>query len=87
MFIDILGDKGGARLIYGQKFTFYEGSTLESHTPEYDIDDMYENESRGFIESIDSGIKNRNYIDEVLETAKLLQALYDSADAKKELSF
>ncbi len=87
MFVDILGDKGGARLIYGKKFTFYDGSNLESHTPEYDIDDMYENESRGFIEAIKTGVKNRSYITEVLETAKLLQALYDSSEVKKELSF
>ena len=25
MFIDFLGDKGGARLTYGKKFEFYDG--------------------------------------------------------------
>ena len=87
MFIDILGDKGGARLDYGGKFVYYNGSDLSSFKPEYHIDDMYENESRGFIESITTGVKNRSNIDQVLETAKLLQALYDSADIKKEISF
>ncbi len=85
MFVDILGDKGGARLDYCGKFVYYNGSTLESSTPDYDIDDMYYNESVGFIESVTSGIKNRSNIKEVLETAKLLQALYDSAEIHKEI--
>ena len=85
MFIDFLGDKAGARLSYGGKFSFYEGSTLETIKPEYDLDDMYCEESKGFFEAIDTGVKGRSNIDEVLETAKLLETLYQSADAKKEI--
>ena len=85
MFIDFLGDKAGARLSYGGKFSFYEGSTLETINPEYDLDDMYCEESKGFFEAIDTGVKGRSNIDEVLETAKLLETLYQSADAKKEI--
>ena len=32
MFIDFLGDKGGARLTYGDKFEFYDAQTLETTT-------------------------------------------------------
>ena len=85
MFIDFCGDKGGARLTYGGKFEFYDGSTLETVAPEYDIPDMYEREDRDFLASIDSSIKNRNHIDNILESAKLLDRLYASAEAEKEL--
>ena len=87
MFIDILGDKGGARLKYGGQFTFWEGSTLEGRTSEHEIPNMYEEEDRAFLKSIDTGVKDKNHIDYVLESAKLLQALYDSSDKNKEISF
>lgn len=85
MFIDFLGDKGGARLDYGGKFTFYDGATLETIQPEYDIPNMYELESRAFIESCNTGVKNRSHIDNILESAKLLDVLYKSAEIKKEI--
>ena len=85
MFIDFLGDKCGARLTYGGKFVIYHGDTLETEAPEYDIPDMYECEDRAFLESIHTGEKNRNNIDNILESAKLLDSLYASADARKEI--
>lgn len=86
MFIDFLGDKCGARLSYGGKFEIYDGSTLESIQPEYDIPNSYLCENIAFIESITTGQKNRSHIDNVLETAKLLDGLYQSAEAKKEIT-
>ncbi len=85
MYIDFLGDKGGARLTYCGKFTYFSGDTLETITPDYELGEMYLDESIGFIESYQSGIKSRSNIADVLETAKLLEALYVSADAKKEI--
>lgn len=85
MFIDFLGDKAGARLTYGGKFEIYDGATLETIAPEYDIPDMYFREDGAFLESIDTGIKNRNHIDNILESAKLLDALYQSAEKKQEV--
>jgi predicted dehydrogenase len=85
MYIDFLGDKAGARLDYGGKFTVTKGDTIESYTPEYEIPDMRLKEDEAFIESINTGVKDRNNIEYVLESAKLLQALYDSSDAKKEI--
>lgn len=87
MYIDFLGDKAGARLNYGGKFTITRGDTLQSTTPDYEIPDMYLCEDKAFIESITTGVKNKNYIDNVLETAKLLEALYDSANKQKEVIF
>ena len=85
MFIDFLGDKAGARLTYGGKFELYRGDTLETVCPEYDIPDMRTREDEDFLNCIDSGIKNRNYIDNILETMKLLDALYVSAEKKGEI--
>jgi predicted dehydrogenase len=85
MYVDFLGDKGGARLDYGKQFVFCNGETLESTQSEHEIPNMYRREDVDFLASIDSGVKNRNHIDNVLESAKLLDALYRSAEQKREL--
>ncbi len=85
MFIDFLGDKGGARLDYGKHFRFFDGATLETLNPEYEIPDMYQKEDEAFLESVDTGIYNRNHISRILETMKLLDSLYRSAEQKKEI--
>ncbi len=85
MFIDFLGDKCGARLSYGGKFEITDGSTLETITPEYDIPNMYLCENKAFVESVITGVKNRSHIDNILESAKLLDTLYASADKKSEV--
>lgn len=85
MFIDFLGDKCGARLTYGGKFEIYDGATLETIKPEYELSAMYQNESEAFIEGIKTGVKNRNHIDNILESAKLLDLLYQSAEKKCEV--
>ncbi len=87
MYIDFLGDKGGARLNYGGKFTFWSGETLESVTPEYDIPNMQYCEDVAFIESITTGVKDKNNIENILESAKLLDALYESSAKGKEVCF
>ena len=85
MFIDFLGDKAGARLIYGKRFELYKGDTLETVTFDYDIPNMYLREDNAFIESIETGVKTRSNIDNVLESAKLLDRLYMSADKGAEI--
>ena len=87
MYIDFLGDKGGARLDYGERFTFWDGETLTSFSPESDLPNMWAREDEAFIEAIATGTKTKNNIDEVLETMKLLDALYQSSNQKKELSY
>ena len=87
MFIDFLGDKGGARLTYGGKFEFYSGETLETIQPEYDIPNSYLCEDQAFIQSIETGVKDKNNIENILESMKLLDSLYASANMKKEITF
>jgi hypothetical protein len=48
---------------------------------------MYEEEDRAFIDAVNSGERSRSHIDAVLESAKLLDALYASADKHEELTF
>ena len=85
MYIDFLGDKCGARLTYGDKFELTDGSTLKTEQPEYDIPNMYLQENKAFIESITTGEKKRCHIDSILESAKLLDVLYASAEKKEEI--
>ena len=61
--------------------------TLETENPEYDIPDMYTCEDKAFLESCESGIKTRSHIDNILESAKLLDALYQSSNQKSEVVF
>ena len=42
-------------------------------------------EDADFLRCIDSGIKNKNNIDNILRTMKLLDALYASAEKKSEI--
>ena len=85
MYIDFLGDKGGARLNYLGQFTYWDGATLESYTSKHEIPDMYREEDEAFLQSIDTGVKDKNYIDNGLESARLLLALYDSSEKNKEI--
>ena len=85
MFIDFMGDKGGARLDYGKKFTFWSGDTLESFEPEYDIPNMYLCEDEAFFESCKTGEKNRSHIDNILNSMRLLDTLYQSAERGEEI--
>ena len=87
MFIDFLGDKKGARLDYGSLFDLFDGETLETTREEYDIPRHYAVEDKAFIESFKSGVKNQAYIDNILESAKVLDALYESSEKKTEISF
>ncbi|MDR1971402.1 MAG: Gfo/Idh/MocA family oxidoreductase [Treponema sp.] len=87
MFIDFMGDRGGIRLNYGGDFTFYtaENGILQSVKPDYKIPNMYEREDIRFIEAVRQGLKTRSHIDEVLESARLLDAIYESADKRAEI--
>lgn len=88
MYIDFLGDKGGARLDYGGNFTLYteKDGTLQTVTPVYHSRTHYEVEDESFVANvIAGGAHSKSSIDEILETAKLLDALYRSAEKKEEI--
>ena len=85
MYIDFMGDKGGARLDYCKQFSFWSGETLEETRSAHEIPDMYTEEDAAFVASIDSGIKDKNNIDFVLESARLLEVLYESSERNEEI--
>jgi predicted dehydrogenase len=87
LFIDFMGDKSGARLSYGDKFEFFNGETLEAVTPEYDIPNQWGEQDKAFIKAVQTGEKNRNNIEYILETMKLLDTLYVSAEKQSEVKF
>ncbi len=89
MHIDFMGDKGGIRLHYGKNFDVYttENGALVSYTPSFAMNNHFENEINAFIDCIRTGKKLPSHIDTVIVTAKILQAIYDSAEQHKEIVF
>lgn len=87
MYVDFLGDKGGIRLDYGNKFTLYtvSGGMLQEIKPDYNIPDMYKKESEAFFRSVETGKKNKGHIDRVIETARIMDAIYESAQKNAEV--
>jgi predicted dehydrogenase len=89
-YIDFLGDKAGIRLNYGGNFTIWSAKDgkLTTETPEIDNSyNMFQNEIDSFLRCIRTGEKLPSHIDTVIITAKLMQALYDSSETGREISF
>ena len=86
-YIDFMGDKGGIRLNYGGNFTYYtaEFGSLVSYTPEFEMSNMFENEINAFVDCIKTGEKLPSHIDTVAITARMMQAIYDSAEKHEEV--
>lgn len=87
MFIDFMGDKSGIRLNYCADFRMWSvknGMLTETSVKTRETD-MYQNEINDFIRCIKEGDKNQQYIDNAVLTSKIMQAIYDSSDAHKEI--
>mgnify|MGYP005867098025 FL=1 len=90
MFIDFLGDKGGARLKYGGMFEFYttgDEGELQKIEYKYNIPNHMEMEDKAFLKATRTGEHTKTYVDNILESARLLDALYQSAEKKEEIKF
>lgn len=87
MYIDFMGDKGGIRLQYGADFTVYtfEHGALESYKPVFKSENHFETEINRFVECVRTGEKLPSHIDTVIVTAKMMQAIYDSAEHHEEV--
>lgn len=85
MYIDFLGDKGGVRLDYCGQFTFFSGETLENTRSEHEIPNMYACEDAAFFQSIQSGVHDKNNIENILNSMKLLDSLYRSSELGEEI--
>ena len=86
-YIDFMGDKGGIRLSYGSTFKVFlqEYGALVEYTPEVKTRDHFQNEIDAFVRSIKTREKLPSHIDTVIITAKMMQAIYDSSDAHREI--
>ena len=87
-YIDFMGDKGGIRLQYGGGFTYYtarDGMLIESK-PEFRMNNIHETEVLDFVECVCKGERNRNDIKYAVGTSKIMQAIYDSSDAHREMT-
>lgn len=84
MYIDFLGDKAGVRLTYGGHYTLFD-SDLNTVTSEGELPNMYECEDKEFIDVIHDGGKTVSHIDYILESQKLLDAIYESAEKNREV--
>lgn len=89
MFIDFMGDKGGVRIdYYTSKFTVYttKDGQIYEYDPEFEENDKFKTEINEFIDCIKTGKKLASHIDTNIITARMMQAIYDSADAHKEIA-
>ena len=86
-YIDFMGDKGGIRLDYCGKYTFYtaEDGELLTVKPDYKVNDMHRDEVLDFVESVRKQERNRNDIKNAVGTSKIMQAVYDSSKQHKEI--
>lgn len=86
-YIDFLGTKGGIRLNYLGRFTFYtyddKKKVFVHYRPKFKRRAMYYEEHKAFVHDVICGTRSRQYIENVLQTTKLLEDIYKSADEKK----
>ena len=88
MFIDFIGTKGGARLQYGEDFTLYstKNGMLTKTTFATEGTNMFQEEIDAFIGCIESGEKLPSHIDTNIITAKMMDAIYRSAEEHREVT-
>ena len=87
MYIDFMGDKGGIRLTYGSTFKYYttENGALIAYTPEIRTRDHFRNEIDAFVEDVKTRETLPSSIETVILTQQILQAIYDSSAAHREI--
>ena len=86
-YIEFLGTKAGIKLRYGGDFdvsTVKDGK-LYTYTPTFESKPMFQEEINAFVRCTQTGEKLPSHIDTVIITAKMMQAIYDSSDADREI--
>lgn len=87
MYIDFMGDKGGIRLQYGANFEVFTTlyGSLVKYEPEFKMNNHFQNEIDAFVRSVQTGERLPSHIDTVAVTARMMQAIYDSAAQHREI--
>ena len=62
-----------------------ENGALVDFTPKFKMSDMFQNEIDAFVDCVKTGKKLPSHIDTVIITAKMMQAIYDSAEQHREI--
>ena len=86
-YIDFMGTKGGIRLYYGKHFEMWstKDGMLTKTTFNYNSRDHFQTEINAIVNCVKTGEKAPSHIDTNIITAKILQGVYDSAQAHKEI--
>lgn len=88
-YIDFMGDKAGIRYFYHSgEFTVYgaEKGMLSETKYSFEKTPMFENEINSFVDCIENGEKLPSHIDTNMVTVRLMDAMYRSAEAHKEVA-
>lgn len=88
-FIDFIGTKAGVRMQYGGKFTMYstKNGMLTKINPDYESTGFdYFAEVKSFVNSVITREPNQAYIDKAIVTSQILDAVYRSSEAHKEVT-
>ena len=86
-YIDFMGTKGGIRLYYGKHFEMWstKDGMLTKTSFEYNSKNHFQTEINAFINCVKTGEKAPSHIDTNIITAKILQGVYDSSEAHREI--
>ena len=87
MFVDFMGDKAGIRLQYGGGFTVYSAGDgqLITEEPQFEMGNHYDDEVVSFLKCIETREENVASINNAVITSQIMQAIYDSSDAGREI--
>lgn len=88
-FIDFIGTKGGIRFNYEGYFTYYstKNGMLTKTTFDMLAPSMFQQEIDSFINCVESGERLPSHIDTNIITAKMMDAMYRSAQEHREVAF
>ena len=64
---------------------YVKDGKLISYKPEYESTPMFQNEINAFVRCVQTGEKLPSHIDRNILTSKLMQGIYDSSDANREV--
>ena len=75
------------KYLFGGAPSHYDEIQFYEEEPEFENKPMFDEEIRAFIRCCKTGEKERSHIDSAINTAKIMQAIYDSSDSKREIVF
>lgn len=86
-YIDFIGDKGGIRFEYCGNFKLYtvQNGMLCTTEPSFCSEPMHRTEVLDFVRAVRAGERTRNDISKAILTSRIMQGIYDSSAAHREV--